>query len=108
VPSLQNVYFTIEAIVPTITETVSHLAGLFGNLDISTDQFAEFAKRGASAFSEISESATQPSSDLEEVSDMSVSSYRVAFSMNFAAASLTSMAGVGSVWNFSIPLRPGR
>jgi len=57
-PSLQDVYFTFEAIVPTITGTISHLAGLFENPDISTDQFAEFAKRDASAFWEISESAT--------------------------------------------------
>jgi hypothetical protein len=57
-PSLQDVYFTIEAIVPTITGIISHLAGLFENLALSTDQFAEFAKRDASAFWEISESAT--------------------------------------------------
>jgi hypothetical protein len=57
-PSLQDVYFTFEAIVPTITGIISHLAGLFENPDISTDQFAEFAKRDASAFWEISESAT--------------------------------------------------
>jgi hypothetical protein len=54
-PLLRDVYFTIEDVVPTITETVSHLAGVFKNLDISTEQFAAFAKRDALAFWEISE-----------------------------------------------------
>jgi len=58
-PSLRDVYLTIEEVVPTITDTVSHLAGLFKNLDISTEQFAAFAKRDAFAFWEISDDSSQ-------------------------------------------------
>lgn len=57
-PSLREVYLTIEEIVPTITETVSHLAGLLKNLDISTEQFADCAHRDAFAFWEITEPIT--------------------------------------------------
>jgi hypothetical protein len=52
-PSLLNVYQTIGEVVPTITDNVSHLAGLFKGLDISTDQLAELAKRDALAFWEV-------------------------------------------------------
>jgi AbiU2 len=52
-PSLLTVYRIIEEVVPIITESVSHLAGLFKGLDISTDQLAELAKRDAFAFWEI-------------------------------------------------------
>jgi hypothetical protein len=52
-PSLLSVYQTIGEVVPIITESVSHLAGLLKGLDISTDQFAELAERDALAFWEI-------------------------------------------------------
>jgi len=53
-PSLFTVYRTIEEVVPIITESVSHLAGLFKGLDIGTDQLVQLAKQDATAFWEIS------------------------------------------------------
>ena len=52
-PSLLTVYQTIEEIVPIITESVSHLAGIFKNLDIGTDQLTQLSKRDSSGFWEI-------------------------------------------------------
>lgn len=52
-PALREVYDGIEAVVPTITESVSHLAGLIKSLDISPDQFAGVAKQSAAAFWEV-------------------------------------------------------
>jgi hypothetical protein len=52
-PSLASVYRTIKEVVPIITESVSHLAGLFKGLDISIDQLAELAERDASDFWEL-------------------------------------------------------
>ena len=52
-PSLASVYRTIKEVVPIITESVSHLAGLFKGLDISIDQLAELAERDASGFWEL-------------------------------------------------------
>jgi len=52
-PSLREIYVAIGAVVPTITESVSHLAGLFKNLDIDPDQFASIAKKHSVAFWEI-------------------------------------------------------
>jgi hypothetical protein len=53
-PSLLTVCRMIEEVVPIITESVSHLAGLFQGLDIGTDQLAELSKEDAFAFWEIS------------------------------------------------------
>jgi AbiU2 len=52
-PSLREVYLTIQEVVPIITESVSHVAGLFKGLDISTEQWASIANRDAFAFWEI-------------------------------------------------------
>jgi AbiU2 len=54
-PSLLEIYLGLKDVVPTITQSVSHLAGLFEGLDISTEQFAEMAKGHALAFWEIPE-----------------------------------------------------
>src|SRR5260370_36005837 len=58
-PPLREIYSCIQDTVPIITESVSHLAGLFKGLDISTDQFAEIAQRCAAAFWELE--TAQPS-----------------------------------------------
>jgi len=56
-PSLREIYSCIQDTVPIITESVSHLAGLFKGLDISTDQFSNIAKRCSAAFWGLEETA---------------------------------------------------
>jgi hypothetical protein len=49
-PSLAEIYAIIKEVIPIITDSVSHLAGLLKGADISTDQFSALAKRDALAF----------------------------------------------------------
>src|SRR6516162_10126671 len=49
-PSLLEVYQLIEEVIPIITESVFHLAGLFKNLDNSPDQWTEISQREASKY----------------------------------------------------------
>ena len=58
--SLLEVYQTVQKVVPVITESVSHLAGLLKGLDINPGQWEEIAKREALDFWQISD----PSPDL--------------------------------------------
>ena len=44
---LLEVYQTVQKVVPVITESVSHLAGLLKGLDINSRQWEGIAKRGA-------------------------------------------------------------
>ena len=53
--SLLEVYQTVEKVVPVITESVSHLAGLLKGLDINPGQWEEIAKREALDFWQISD-----------------------------------------------------
>jgi hypothetical protein len=50
---LITVYRTIEEVVPIVTESVLHLAGIFKSLDAGTDKATELAERDAKEFWEI-------------------------------------------------------
>jgi hypothetical protein len=53
--SLRQVYLTVQNVMPIITESVSHLAGLLKRLDINSRQWEEIAKREALNFWQISD-----------------------------------------------------
>jgi hypothetical protein len=49
-PSVNEVYGTIARVIPVITDSVTHLLGLFRNLSIDPEEIRNFAKRDAAVF----------------------------------------------------------